>query len=81
MTKSKKFLMLMLTLMVSVSGYAQTEIDGLHYNLDSKTKEELHRLFFELRDRFGITIVIVTHDKDLAAMSDRVVEIRDGQIL
>lgn len=50
-------------------------------NLDSKTKGELHRLFFELRDRFGITIVIVTHDKDLAAMSDRVVEIRDGQIL
>lgn len=39
MTKSKKFLMLMLTLMVSVVGYAQTEIDGLYYNLDSKTKE------------------------------------------
>ena len=39
MTKSKKFLMLMLTLMVSVAGYAQTEIDGLYYNLDSKTKE------------------------------------------
>ena len=50
-------------------------------NLDSKTKGELHRLFFDLRDRFGITIVIVTHDKDLAAMSDRTVEIRDGQIL
>ena len=50
-------------------------------NLDSKTKGELHRLFFDLRDRFGITIVIVTHDKDLAAMSDRVVEIVDGTIL
>ncbi len=50
-------------------------------NLDSKTKGELHRLFFDLRDQFGITIVIVTHDKELAAMSDRVVEIRDGQIL
>jgi lipoprotein-releasing system ATP-binding protein len=50
-------------------------------NLDSKTKGELHRLFFDLRDRFGITIVIVTHDKELAAMSDRTVEIRDGQIL
>ena len=50
-------------------------------NLDSKTKGELHRLFFDLRDRFGITIVIVTHDKDLAAMSDRTVEICDGQIL
>ena len=50
-------------------------------NLDSKTKGELHRLFFDLRDRFGITIVIVTHDKDLAAMSDRTVEIVDGKIL
>ena len=50
-------------------------------NLDSKTKGELHRLFFDLRDRFGITIVIVTHDKELAAMSDRTVEIRDGQII
>ena len=50
-------------------------------NLDSKTKGELHRLFFDLRDRFGITIVIVTHDKELAAMSDRTVEIVDGQII
>ena len=49
-------------------------------NLDSRTKGELHRLFFDLRDRFGITIVIVTHDKELASMSDRTVEIRDGQI-
>lgn len=50
-------------------------------NLDSKTKSGLHQLFFDLRDRFGITIVIVTHDKELAAMSDRTVEICDGQIL
>ncbi len=50
-------------------------------NLDSKTKESLHRLFFELRDRFGVTIVIVTHDPSLAAMSDRTVEISDGQIV
>ncbi len=47
-------------------------------NLDSKTRTELHNLFFELRDKYGITIVIVTHDKDLAAMSDRTLEMRDG---
>lgn len=50
-------------------------------NLDSKTKGELHRLFFDLRDRHGVTIVIVTHDRDLAALSDRVLEMRDGQFL
>lgn len=50
-------------------------------NLDSKTKESLHKLFFELRDRFGVTIVIVTHDPSLAAMGDRTVEISDGQIV
>ena len=47
-------------------------------NLDSRTKEEIHNLFFDLRDRFGVTIVIVTHDKDLAKMSDRTVEMKDG---
>ena len=47
-------------------------------NLDSKTRTELHNLFFELRNRYGITIVIVTHDRDLAAMSDRCLEMRDG---
>ena len=47
-------------------------------NLDSKTREELHKMFFTLRDKYGITIVIVTHDKDLAAMSDRTLEMRDG---
>lgn len=50
-------------------------------NLDSRTKADLHNLFFELRDRFGITIVIVTHDPSLAQMSDRVVEMRDGQFI
>ena len=50
-------------------------------SLDSKNKDELHRLLFDLRDRFGLTIVIVTHDKELAALSDRVIEMRDGQII
>ena len=50
-------------------------------NLDSKTREELHKMFFTLRDKYGITIVIVTHDKDLAAMSDRTLEMRDGLFL
>jgi lipoprotein-releasing system ATP-binding protein len=50
-------------------------------NLDSKTKGELHRLFFDLRDRHGVTIVIVTHDRDLAALSDRVLEMKDGRFV
>ena len=50
-------------------------------NLDSKTKEEIHRLFFTLRDKYAITVVIVTHDKDLAVMSDRVLEMKDGQFI
>jgi lipoprotein-releasing system ATP-binding protein len=50
-------------------------------SLDSKNKEELHKLLFDLRDKFGLTIVIVTHDKELAALSDRVIEMRDGQIV
>jgi len=50
-------------------------------SLDSKNKDELHKLLFELRDKFGLTIVIVTHDKELAALSDRVIEMKDGNIL
>lgn len=47
-------------------------------NLDTRTKEELHNLFFSLRDRYGQTIVIVTHDPQLAAMCDRSLFMRDG---
>ena len=50
-------------------------------NLDSNTKEEIHNLFFELRDKFGQTIVIVTHDRDLARLSDRTLEMRDGEFI
>ena len=48
-------------------------------NLDSRTKEELHKLFFTLRDKYGQTIVIVTHDPDLAGMCDSSLFMRDGQ--
>ena len=50
-------------------------------NLDSNTKEEIHNLFFDLRDKFGQTIVIVTHDRDLARLSDRTLEMRDGEFI
>ena len=47
-------------------------------NLDSKTKAEIHQLFFDLRERHGQTIVIVTHDPELASMCDRSLFMRDG---
>ena len=50
-------------------------------NLDSKTKEELHNLFFTLRDKYGQTIIIVTHDPDLAKMCDRSLYMVDGQFV
>lgn len=50
-------------------------------NLDSKTREEIHDLFFDLRDRHGQTVVIVTHDKELALRSDRMMEMKDGRFI
>lgn len=49
-------------------------------SLDSHNKEELHRLFFDLRDRFGQTFVIVTHDEHLAGLCDRTIHMQDGMI-
>lgn len=49
-------------------------------NLDTKNKQELHELFFKLREEFNQTFVIVTHDISLAEMSDRIVTIKDGVI-
>ncbi len=50
-------------------------------NLDSRTKEEIHSLFFDLRKKTGQTIVIVTHDSGLAALCDRTCVLKDGQFL
>ena len=50
-------------------------------SLDTKNKEELHKLFFNLRDQLGQTFVIVTHDESLAAMTDRTIHLLDGSIL
>ena len=49
-------------------------------NLDSKSAQELHKLFFRLRDEMNQTFVIVTHNPELAAMSDRTITIKDGKI-
>lgn len=50
-------------------------------SLDSHNKEELHQLFFDLRDRLGQTFVIVTHDESLASLTDRTIHLKDGMVV
>lgn len=50
-------------------------------NLDSATKQEIHKLFFDLRDKLGQTVVIITHDESLAAMCDRSLVMKDGMFV
>lgn len=50
-------------------------------SLDSQSKAELHKLFFDLRNKLGQTFVIVTHDPDLASITDRNIQLRDGMIM
>ena len=50
-------------------------------SLDSHNKQELHQLFFDLRDQFGQTFVIVTHDEELAQITDRTIHIVDGMVM
>jgi lipoprotein-releasing system ATP-binding protein len=49
-------------------------------NLDTENKQELHKLFIHLQEKFGKTLVIVTHDRELAGMSDRVITLKDGRV-
>jgi len=49
-------------------------------SLDTDNKKELHNLFFELRDKLNQTFIIVTHDEQLASLTDRIIHMRDGKI-
>ena len=49
-------------------------------SLDTQNKQELHQLFFDLRDKFGQTFVIVTHDEQLATITDRTIHMQDGRL-
>lgn len=50
-------------------------------SLDTRNKQELHQLFFDLRDKYGQTFVIVTHDEELAGLADRTIRMKDGVII
>ncbi len=49
-------------------------------NLDTENKQELHKLFMTLRDQFNKTLIIVTHDRELAGMADRIITMKDGRV-
>lgn len=63
-----------------VNGPAVVFADEPSGSLDSKNKEELHQLFFDLREKLGQTFVIVTHDEGLAQLTDRTIHMVDGRI-
>ena len=64
-----------------VNAHAVLLADEPSGNLDSHNRDEIHCLFFELREKLGQTVVIVTHDENLAAMADRKITMSDGTIL